>query len=187
MKLVPTKVFGPILLKILEGYESIDDGLAILSEKTGYATDTIWTVAHERRAGCEFDLADKLLCASGNVDLWRREPLSDIYYAIDLSTSVCAAEGCTREFVPKTTGQRMQLYCSKTCKNAAVKMNLGITHKRIRTDLKPVDSCWRGHEFTEENTIARSDGSGRQCRKCYNKAQRENRARKRAARKVAAA
>lgn len=44
--------------------------------------------------------------------------------------------------------------------------------------------CKRGHEFTSENTIARSNGA-RKCRSCHNQAQRAASARRRAARQAA--
>lgn len=46
--------------------------------------------------------------------------------------------------------------------------------------------CRHGHEFTPENTIVRSDGKGRHCRICRNKANRESKARRRERERTAA-
>lgn len=100
MRYVPTKVYSPILRGLIEdrfGYVS-DEALYILEEKSGVPWDTTYNILAERRDGCDFNVADELLCALGQPQLWREDPLADIYFNIDLSKTVCANPGCTVEF-----------------------------------------------------------------------------------------
>lgn len=100
MRTVPTATFGPILEHLIHQRwpDRDSEGIAILAEKVGCSWDAIDGIIRQQHEGCEFNLADELLCALGMSLLWREEPLADIYFNIDLSRTVCANPGCKIEF-----------------------------------------------------------------------------------------
>lgn len=100
MKSVPTETFGPILARLIADRFADDpeSGIAITAEKAGCDWTTVANIITQKRETCDFNTADELLCALGQPQLWRTEPLSDVYFNIDLSKTVCANPGCTVEF-----------------------------------------------------------------------------------------
>ena len=171
---VPTALLVPLIRQYLAEHETDLTSLERNAE-IGEGQLSRWFSGEYETT--EFDHADRLLCKMRMSDLWTLPPLRDIYYAVDLTLQQCAAAGCSVWFRPKTTGERAHIYCSKPCKNAAVKMRLGVTKRRFKR--KGSNRCWRGHTLTPENTISFS--GKRQCRTCFNAAQRARRARKRQA------
>lgn len=175
--LVPTEPFVPLLERHVE---STGEDLTNLARRAGIEENTLRRWRDRRVKTAEFGMADIVLCKMNMQTLWYVEPLKSIYYSVDLGYQQCEAMGCSIWFKPKVQrGPTKQRYCSHSCKLSAVNQRRGLAVRRF----KPTgpDTCWRGHELTPENTKHRPDGK-RQCRTCFNTAQR----RRRAERKVAA-
>lgn len=89
MRWVPLETLVPVLEELIEDRyreHTWEEARFDLAEKTGYSERSIDGVMTKRRKTCDFDFADKLMCALGRPDLWRVEPLVDIYLHIDLVT-----------------------------------------------------------------------------------------------------
>lgn len=80
---VPVSRFGPILKRLLTSYDA--ESREVVARRAGVHIDTIDNYIHARRESCEFDTADRLLCALDAAHLWWGDELSDIYYEIRLS------------------------------------------------------------------------------------------------------
>lgn len=147
----------------------------------------------------EFNLADRMLCLLGLPHLWIG-PLSDTYARVNLRETAspyartrnspkgrrrCARPGCLRTFdeagghVPRS-GRTRKRYCSTACRIQDYRHRAGV-HRSVdgpgRSFL--VSRCRRGHEFTEENTKWRPDGT-KTCRTCIRESE-ARRAERRAA------
>lgn len=172
MRTVPTATFGPILESLIHQRwpDRDSEGIAILAEKVGCSWDAIDGIIRQQHEGCEFNLADDLLCALGMPMLWREEPLDAIYFAIDLSWVYCQCPGCNTRFQLQkdTMGREVyRKYCSRQCNQAAYKIrNKRIQHRQPLSRRgrvgRPVGvtelKCRKGHERTPENTRHRSNG-----------------------------
>jgi hypothetical protein len=76
----------------------------------------------------------------------------------------------------KGSDNRLSNLCWDTCsQNAFDRVRHGTHHYTRRTH------CGHGHEFTPENTMRRSDGNGRRCKKCWARIQRAARAKRKVA------
>lgn len=172
---VPTKLFAPVLMRaVREGFEQDYEGrLGALAERTGVPEDTIWGILHQRRETCDFDAADRLLCALNVTHLWREEPLRETYETLELWER-CAAPGCLVYFHGHhiQQGKMRKRFCSPNCQSRVKKARAG---GRLGTKTKR-GFCRKGlHKMTPENTITKPDQSQGlvQCRACKNKAMRD--------------
>lgn len=166
MRTVPVEEFAPVLRRLLTSYDA--EGHEVVADKAGIHVDTLTKILSEERESCEFDIADKLLCALSAPQLWYGE-LSHIYYAIDLAWETCACPGCEATFPLEldTLGRIKQtLYCSTACRTAAHKIRHGVHKQRLPKHRRDHERfCRNGHPKTPENIVTFSNGT-RTCRLC---------------------
>jgi hypothetical protein len=151
-------VVGPLVARLVEERWPDAGGYEVLGEKVGCHPDTVEGIIKQHNPGVDFDLADKLLAALGRPDLC---PYPESFW------QTCDSPLCSRRFREWRRWDRAKRYCSKRCAVQAWKIAHGVlTGNRLR------NRCFRGHEFTPENTIVRPNGS-RLCRTCRNARRRE--------------
>lgn len=179
---VPTEHLGPIVAELIAERWPQGGGVEVLAEKVGCDYKTVENVVKQTHEGVDFDLADKLLCALGRVDMWRGV-LADVYLEMQF-VETCALPGCGKTFPEQQIG-RAKRYCSKNCGYLGQRVKRGVaTGERLRKR----GMCLKGHRLTPDNVriTKRGDGVLRTCRTCDRERQREWARAKRARRKVAA-
>lgn len=166
MRTVPIAEFGPVLNRLMADYDA--ESQDVIAERAGISLDTITRILSGERESCEFDIADKLLCALHAPQLWYGE-LSHIYYAVDLMWEKCACPGCEATFTLEvdTMGRIKQTrYCSTACRTAAFKIRKGVHKQRLpKSRRDPEKFCRNGHPKTPENVVEFTNGT-RTCRIC---------------------
>lgn len=134
---IPLAPFLPLMREKLEELESSNDqhgGVVfstsppeVLANLIGLSRHTLdrylstSAKARKHSDSIEFDVADRLLCRTGRVNLWRDDPeLRDIYESVDLSAAddgrrrICAAPNCTSYAL----ATRADGTCSEKCTDA---------------------------------------------------------------------
>ena len=101
-------------------YES---AIRVLATEANICEDTLTKYLSGRRKWIDFNIADRLLCAMNAVHLWWVEPLSDVYWTLELDDRLCARPGCDRRVVsskntPKT-GPKRKKFCTAECRRLA--------------------------------------------------------------------
>lgn len=161
---VPTSRLGPIIGDLVKDRWPHGGGYGVLAEKVGCDQSAIEGIVDQEYAGCEFDLADGLLCSLGRVDIWQGE-LSDVYSSVSIPET-CERLGCSLKFHPKKQGGvKRRRFCSRQCRQMDWLARAGQINDTPKRNLKV--RCRGGHFRTSENTNPRG-----QCLTCINVAQR---------------
>lgn len=119
---VPTAVLQPVIERLSKadqqkegryGQEDEDFNLWVwLGNRTNLQESTVRRAFERERI--DFDLADLILVGLGRVDLWREEPLVDIYLNQKLT------QHCVECYTPfEYTLHPPKLYCSRECRHKA--------------------------------------------------------------------
>lgn len=143
----------------------------VLAEKVLINVDTLDSITREDVRTVDFDVADRLLCATGNVSLWVTE-LHDVYYGTVLddedkrfptksTTRFCERPGCGKQFEQHPRQKTRHRFCSKACRAAEQRKR-----RRARRG-QPVGTrfgtkygqCPNGHDRSPENVGYKRDGS----------------------------
>lgn len=162
---VPTAVFGPLLVRAMsEGFDLEFEGgrIEALAERVQCPADTIYRISIRRSESCDFDLADRLLCALNVPHWWWEPPLKEVYDSIVLLER-CRLDGCNRYFRPGRVkeGATRKRYCSKKHAAADFERRNGLPGVVQRDGW-----CRKGlHEMKGSNVQIKTNG-GRQCRAC---------------------
>lgn len=158
---VPTAAVGPLIAELIAERWPHGGGFNVLAEKVGCDEATIEGIVRQECEGCDFDLADKLLCALGRPDAWRGV-LADVYLEMPLFER-CECPGCTATFVSHPKGRRKR-FCSSACRGNAHQQAHGVSSRRRKQGWGGV--CKGGHRRTKENTLHEINGRGNTVRRC---------------------
>ena len=167
---VPTSRIGPLLGDLIRDRWPHNGGIEVLAEKVGCDWTAIEGIIKGVHEGVSFDLADKLFCALGRVDVWQGQ-LSDVYSKVRFMQT-CAVPSCCKTFPEQKVGGFVKKYCSPRCATLAH----GIREGRCSGErLRQKNKCLKGHKLTPENTYLtkRKDRIERSCRTCQREYQRE--------------
>lgn len=143
----------------------------VLAEKVLISADTLDSIVREDVTTVDFNVADRLLCVTGNVDLWLTE-LHEVYYSTPLDDEdnryptkstkrFCERPGCGKMFEQHPRQRSRHRYCSKACRAAEQRKR-----RRARRG-QPVGQrfgtkygqCPNGHDRSPENVGYKSNGS----------------------------
>ena len=169
---VPTSRIGPLLGDLIRDRWPHNGGIEVLAEKVGCDWTAIEGIIKGVHEGVSFDLADKLFCALGRVDVWQGQ-LKDVYDNTQLLER-CANPGCESMFVPDShSGPTRRKYCSHACLWSAYNQRRGKTKRVIKRHRSGgfIRVCKNGHRRTPETTATRVDGK-RECLLCKREAAR---------------
>jgi hypothetical protein len=166
--------------------------LSPLAERIDVHADTLesWLTGHV--ATIDFDVADRLLCAMNQQDLWHTD-LQDLYLTAPLQegkkkfsvaavsgSKVCARIGCSVRFTPKIRNPR-QRFCCRKCYQAyyqAEKQRGGYKQGAYGPGCSLLAlTCRNGHQRTTKNTKFNKHGR-RYCVDCKRLTDVKNRIRR---------
>lgn len=135
--------------------------LGFVAERANVSHQTLvtWVENPERAGAIPFPIADRLLCASEQWNLWYGE-LSEYYMRVDLSWQECERDGCHTWFQAwRQLGPKRSRFCSRTCGQMQHMADKGAIKSAKKHNAKT--HCRNGHRRTEAGVDA--NGSCRQC------------------------
>lgn len=187
---LPARLVAPYVNKWLEEPGRLVESLCDRTDNLGWRVDERILLHIRQGVGnCTFDIADRLLCATENVEAWRADAELSVYYDMPLSEVSpwskgersakpgrkvrCARKGCSNVWEPKqgrghkSTGPTRKKYCSESCSSMAYAYRSG---KRPTPSASPQgvasERCRNGHLRTMDNTATSKATGKRYCRDC---------------------
>mgnify|MGYP001407000648 CR=1 FL=1 len=174
---IPVPLIAPYVKEWVGDDES---RVSTLSVKATVDEALIWRVLSGTAKAVGFNIADRLLCATGCVTAWHTGRLGEVYWKHPLpgkidkggkpkTLPVCARVGCSNTPPPSKPRGGRRIYCSRPCLMSAAR-----DRRRERQTGNPVrtkknrryDKCPRGHDRSPENVSFDKRGKIG-CRECH--------------------
>lgn len=190
MRRVPSSALAPVIGPLIR-QRFPDGGIEAVSIKAGVDEALVRRIISGEKDSCEFDTADKILCALGSPMAWHSPELEHVYQSINLGWKKCDLPSCGRMHPALARNRRPQWYCSKNCCRLAHKVRNGQANGNR---FVARNRCLRGHKMEGDNVVLNRLADGtirRQCKECKRitalKASRKYQAKKKAERLLAVA